>query len=72
MRDPPPLFGSIGLKSSGVGARHGDAGMLKYTDPINVAVLKKQVLTPDPTIDYAKYAKQTVTSLKAMRKLGVR
>jgi succinate-semialdehyde dehydrogenase/glutarate-semialdehyde dehydrogenase len=63
---------SGGIKQSGVGGRHGDAGMLKYTDPINVAVLKKQVLTPDPTIDYAKYAKQTVTSLKAMRRLGVR
>ncbi|GAA1926583.1 succinic semialdehyde dehydrogenase [Nocardioides marmoribigeumensis] len=63
---------SGGIKQSGVGGRHGDAGMLKYTDPINVAVLKKQVLTPDPSVDYAKYAKQTVTSLRAMRKLGVR
>ena len=63
---------SGGIKQSGVGGRHGDAGMLKYTDPINVAVLKKQVLTPDPSVDYAKYAKQTVTSLKAMRRLRVR
>ena len=60
------------MKSSGVGARHGDAGMLKYTDSVNVAVLKKQVLTPAADIDYGKYAKQTVTSLKAMRKLRVR
>ena len=37
---------SGGLKNSGVGARHGDAGLLKYTDPVNVAVMKKQVLTP--------------------------
>jgi len=63
---------SGGVKSSGVGSRHGDAGMLKYTDPINVAVLKKQVLTPAADVDYAKYAKQTVTSLKAMRRLRVR
>jgi aldehyde dehydrogenase (NAD+)/succinate-semialdehyde dehydrogenase/glutarate-semialdehyde dehydrogenase len=63
---------SGGIKQSGVGGRHGDFGMLKYTDPINVAVMKKQVLTPDPDVDYAKYAKQTVTSLKAMRKLRVR
>jgi len=63
---------SGGVKSSGVGARHGDAGMLKYTDPVNVAVLKKQVLTTPPDVDYDKYVKQTVLSLKAMRRLRVR
>ena len=35
---------SGGVKQSGVGARHGDQGLLKYTDVQNVAVLKKQVL----------------------------
>ncbi len=64
---------SGGVKASGVGARHGDAGMLKYTDPINVAVLKKQVLTPPTDLDgYLKHYKQTKISLKAMRKLRVR
>lgn len=63
---------SGGIKQSGVGGRHGDAGMLKYTDPINVAVLKKQVLTPDPSVDYGAYVKQTVMSLRMMRKLRVR
>src|SRR3954468_19575180 len=32
---------SGGFKNSGVGARHGDYGLLKYTDIQNVAVLKK-------------------------------
>jgi len=63
---------SGGVKNSGVGARHGDYGILKYTDPINVAVLKKQVLTTPADVDYEKNVKQTIISLKAMRKLRVR
>jgi len=63
---------SGGVKNSGVGARHGDYGILKYTDPINVAVLKKQVLTTPTDVDYDKSVKQTIMSLKAMRKLRVR
>jgi acyl-CoA reductase-like NAD-dependent aldehyde dehydrogenase len=64
---------SGGVKASGVGARHGDAGMLKYTDPINVAVLKKQVLTPPQDLEgYLKHVRQTKVSLKAMRKLHIR
>jgi succinate-semialdehyde dehydrogenase/glutarate-semialdehyde dehydrogenase len=60
---------SGGVKQSGVGARHGDQGLLKYTDCQNVAVLKKQVMGPQPGQDYAAYAKQTRTSLKIMRRL---
>jgi acyl-CoA reductase-like NAD-dependent aldehyde dehydrogenase len=63
---------SGGIKSSGVGARHGDAGLLKYTDPVNVAVLKKQVLTPPPDVAYEKHVKQTLISLRAMRRLRLR
>jgi succinate-semialdehyde dehydrogenase / glutarate-semialdehyde dehydrogenase len=64
---------SGGVKASGVGARHGDAGMLKYTDPINVAVLKKQVLTPPTDLEgYLKHYRQTKISLRAMRKLRIR
>lgn len=63
---------SGGVKQSGVGGRHGDQGLLKYTDCQNLAVLKKQVMGPQPGQDYAAYAKQMRTSLKAMRWLGVR
>ena len=63
---------SGGVKSSGVGARHGDAGMLKYTDPVNVAVLKKQVLTPPDDRPYDKHVAQTLVSLRAMRRLRLR
>ncbi len=62
---------SGGLKNSGVGARHGDAGLLKYTEVQNVAVLKKQMLTSDWS-DVQKNLKQTVQGLKMMRKLRVR
>jgi aldehyde dehydrogenase (NAD+)/succinate-semialdehyde dehydrogenase/glutarate-semialdehyde dehydrogenase len=63
---------SGGLKGSGVGARHGDAGLLKYTDVQNVAVLKKQVLTPPEDRPYEKHVEQTLQGLKIMRKLRVR
>jgi hypothetical protein len=54
-----------------VGARHGDAVLLKYTDVQNVAVLKKQMLTSDWS-DVQKNLKQTVQGLQWMRKLRVR
>ena len=63
---------SGGLKASGVGSRHGDAGMLKYTDVQNVAVLKKQVLSNPPDTDWDANVDKTVKGLRFMRKLGIR
>ncbi len=63
---------SGGVKQSGVGARHGDQGLLKYTDCQNLGVLKKQVMGPQPGQDYAAYAKQMRMSLKVMRRTGLR
>ena len=63
---------SGGFKASGVGSRHGDAGMLKYTDVQNVAVLKKQVLTNPPDTDWTKQVDKTIKGLRFMRKLGIR
>lgn len=63
---------SGGVKQSGVGSRHGDSGLLKYTDVQNIGVLTKQVMGPQAGQDYADYAKQTRMSLKIMRRLGVR
>ncbi|GAA4813110.1 succinic semialdehyde dehydrogenase [Nocardioides caeni] len=63
---------SGGVKNSGVGARHGDQGLLKYTDAKNVAVLKKQVMGARPGQDYDAYVKQMLSSLKLMKKLRVR
>ncbi|GAA2033187.1 succinic semialdehyde dehydrogenase [Catenulispora yoronensis] len=63
---------SGGFKASGVGSRHGDAGMLKYTDVQNVAVLKKQVLSNPPDTDWTKQVDKTIKGLRFMRKLGIR
>jgi succinate-semialdehyde dehydrogenase/glutarate-semialdehyde dehydrogenase len=60
------------VKNSGVGARHGDQGLLKYTDVKNVAVLKKQVMGPRPNQEYDAYVKQMLSSLKLMKRLRVR
>lgn len=63
---------SGGLKQSGVGARHGDQGLLKYTDAQNIGVLKKQIMEPQGKQTYEAYAKQTQLSLKLMRKTRLR
>jgi succinate-semialdehyde dehydrogenase / glutarate-semialdehyde dehydrogenase len=63
---------SGGMKQSGVGARHGDQGLLKYTETQNVATLKKQVMGPQGKQTYDDYAKQMQASLRWMRKLGIR
>lgn len=63
---------SGGVKQSGVGARHGDQGLLKYTDVQNLAVLKKQVMGARPGQSYEAYVKQMLTSLKLMRKTRIR
>jgi aldehyde dehydrogenase (NAD+)/succinate-semialdehyde dehydrogenase/glutarate-semialdehyde dehydrogenase len=63
---------SGGVKQSGVGVRHGDQGLLKYTDVQNLAVLKKQVMGARPGQDYEAYVKQMLTSLKLMRKTRIR
>ncbi len=63
---------SGGFKNSGVGVRHGDPGLLKYTDAQNVAVLKKQVMGAKPGQDPEKYVTGMLSSLKLMRKLRIR
>ncbi|MCW2766345.1 MAG: Aldehyde dehydrogenase [Nocardioides sp.] len=63
---------SGGMKQSGVGARHGDQGLLKYTDVQNLAVLKKQVMGARPGQDYDKYVKSMLSGLKMMRKTRIR
>ncbi|MCR6484952.1 succinic semialdehyde dehydrogenase [Amycolatopsis sp. OK19-0408] len=63
---------SGGVKSSGVGARHGDQGLLKYTDGKNLAVLKKQVMGARPGQSYEKYVEGMLSGLKLMRRLRIR
>jgi len=63
---------SGGVKQSGVGARHGDQGMLKYTDVQNLAVLKKQVMGARPGQDYDAYVRSMLSGLKMMRRTRIR
>ena len=63
---------SGGFKNSGVGARHGDYGLLKYTEVQNVAVLKKQVLGSPTDRPYEQHVERTVKGLRFMRKLRLR
>lgn len=63
---------SGGVKQSGVGARHGDQGLLKYTDVQNLAVLKKQVMAPRPDQPYEDYVKGMLSGLKMMRRTRIR
>jgi succinate-semialdehyde dehydrogenase / glutarate-semialdehyde dehydrogenase len=61
-----------GVGRSGVGSRHGDDGLLKYTDVLNLAVQKKQVLGAPKDMPYDKHADITVKSLRIMRRTGIR
>ncbi|GCD90756.1 succinic semialdehyde dehydrogenase [Nocardioides sp. LS1] len=63
---------SGGVKQSGVGARHGDQGLLKYTDVQNLAVLKKQVMGARPGQDYDAYVKSMIGGLRMMRRTRIR
>ena len=64
---------SGGVKQSGVGARHGDQGLLKYTDCQQIGVLKKAgAMGARPGVEYADHVKQMLQGLKVMRKLGIR
>ncbi len=63
---------SGGVKNSGIGTRHGDQGLLKYTDVKNLAVLKKQVMGARPGTDYAKHVEKVLSGLKMMRKTRIR
>lgn len=60
---------SGGVKQSGVGTRHGAAGLLKYTDTINVGVQKKQIMAARASMPYEKQLKSTLVTLRLMRRL---
>ncbi|MFI6044884.1 succinic semialdehyde dehydrogenase [Nocardia sp. NPDC051321] len=63
---------SGGVKQSGVGTRHGDQGLLEYTDTVNVGVLKRQVMSARAGQPYEKQLKITLMSLRLMRRTRLR
>ena len=60
---------SGGVKQSGIGARHGDQGLLKYTDVQNLAVLEKQVMTAPTDKPYEAHARTTLRAMAIARRL---
>ena len=61
---------SGGVKQSGVGARHGDQGLLKYTDSQTVAVRSALAAKlQDPGTDHARYARRFTALLRAAKHL---
>ncbi|RMI29376.1 succinic semialdehyde dehydrogenase [Nocardia stercoris] len=63
---------SGGVKQSGIGTRHGDAGLLKYTDTVHIGVQKIQVMAARAKQPYAQQLKSTLMTLKFMRRFGIR
>ena len=55
---------SGGLKNSGVGARHGDAGLLKYTDPITSRCSRSRCSPRRPTSSTRSTSSRRVISLQ--------
>jgi len=67
-------FGSIdapvgGIKQSGVGGRHGEHGILKYTDAQTVAAQALVPLTPDAGTPAAPYAAVMTAGLRILRRI---
>jgi len=58
-----------GMKQSGIGRRHGDTGIMKYTESQTVAVQKKMGMTAPPGVPYWLYAKAMNGVLKLQRRI---
>ncbi|WP_068068020.1 succinic semialdehyde dehydrogenase [Nocardia xishanensis] len=63
---------SGGVKQSGVGNRHGDQGLLKYTDTVNIGVVRLQVLAARARLPYEMQVKTTLATLRLMRRTRLR
>jgi succinate-semialdehyde dehydrogenase/glutarate-semialdehyde dehydrogenase len=73
-----PAWGSMdapmgGMKSSGLGRRHGAPGILKYTDQQTVAVQRLLPIAPSHGLSQGLWARIMVLGLKVLRRMpGVR
>jgi succinate-semialdehyde dehydrogenase/glutarate-semialdehyde dehydrogenase len=62
-----------GMKDSGLGRRHGAAGILKYTEAQTVSVQRLMPIAPPPMITTGLWASAMTQSLRLLRRLpGVR
>ncbi len=58
-----------GMKDSGMGRRHGDEGIMKYTEPQNVTVQKYLDMGSPPGVSYSTYADVLDTAARVMKKV---
>lgn len=62
-----------GMKASGVGRRHGAAGLLRYTEPQTIAVQRFVPLAPSRLLPPDRYHHAFTAALRTLRRLpGVR
>ncbi len=58
-----------GWKDSGLGGRHGEQGLLKFTKAQNIAVQRLLPVAPPPGVSQATYARVMTLSLRAMQRI---
>lgn len=56
-----------GMKASGTGRRHGEHGILKYTEPQTIAVERLLPVGAPRWLDAGRYARVMTTGLRALR-----
>jgi succinate-semialdehyde dehydrogenase/glutarate-semialdehyde dehydrogenase len=58
-----------GMKQSGIGRRHGDEGILKYTESQTVAVQRGMGMTNPPGVPYGIYATAMNTAMRILKRV---
>jgi succinate-semialdehyde dehydrogenase/glutarate-semialdehyde dehydrogenase len=62
-----------GMKASGLGRRHGEHGITKYTEQQTIAIQKLMPIAPPPGVPYRLWAKSMSLGLRLLRRTpGVR
>jgi succinate-semialdehyde dehydrogenase/glutarate-semialdehyde dehydrogenase len=61
-----------GMKDSGVGRRHGAAGIRKYTEAQTISVQRVMPIAPPPMVGQRLWAKAITLGLRVLRHAGVR
>jgi succinate-semialdehyde dehydrogenase/glutarate-semialdehyde dehydrogenase len=57
-----------GMKASGLGRRHGEHGITKYTEQQTVAIQKLMPIAPPPGVPHRVWAKAMTASLRLLRR----
>lgn len=61
-----------GMGASGLGRRHGAEGLLRYTESQSIATQRFPVLNPSRRVPYGLYARAMTTTLRWLRRTGLR